>query len=91
MLDLFGNETSPPRKPDNKIKRNWENRFQRWSDKSGLSTKNTTGYGCCGYGSMCDYCDGNHNGRECIRALNAMLKAENKTIDYVSQKFEDVW
>lgn len=91
MIDLFGNETEAPKKAYNRIKRNWENRFQRWSDKNGLSTNNTTSFGCCGYGSMCDWCDGEHNGRECIRALNSMLKAQKIKLDYEKATFNKVW
>lgn len=72
-----------------KQKRNWENAFQRWSDK--VSQDGTSPLGCCGYGIICDYCENNDKGRPCVRALNRWLRAKRKTIDYSMMDFEKVW
>ena len=74
-----------------KTKRNWENGFQRWSDKHGMEKNNTTSYGCCGYGSMCDYCEDNSYGRPCVRALNAMIRDKHMKIDYNDRNYERIW
>jgi len=76
-------------KKTNKEKRNWENRFQRWSNKN--LNDGLTSYGKCGYGSMCDCCEDMGYGRPCVRALNEMLRAKGKSIDYENCSFEDVW
>lgn len=72
-----------------KRKRKWENGFQKWSDEHGMD--GTDDYGCCGYGSMCDYCEDNSYGRPCVRALNKMLRETGETIDYGNMSFEEVW
>ena len=92
QYDIFGNWQEPPKpKPKNdKQKRNWENRFQRWSDKMGISEP-TEPYGKCGYGSMCDYCEDNGYGRPCVRALNEMCRVKNIKIDYSKRTYEEVW
>lgn len=72
-----------------KIKRNWENAFQRWSNK--ISQDGTNSYGCCGFGVICDYCEDNSYGRPCVRALNAWAREKRKTIDYTDRDFEKVW
>lgn len=72
-----------------KQKRRWENAFQKWSNEHSQDGSNS--YGCCGYGSMCDYCIDNSYGRPCVRALNAMLREQQTTIDYSKRNFEDVW
>ena len=79
-------ETKP--KVEN-LKRNWENGFQRWSNKQGQD--GTTSYGVCGYGSMCDYCEDNTHGRPCVRALNEMCRDKYIIIDYTDRNFEDIW
>ena len=89
QLDIFGNAVKPTYKPINKEKRNWENAFQRWSNKE--SKFGTTSLGVCGYGSMCDYCEDNTYGRPCVRALNEMCRVKNIKIDYSKRNFEDVW
>lgn len=71
--------------------RNWKNAFQRWSNKMAWDENNHDSYGKCGYGSMCDYCEDNGFGRPCVRALNAMLSAEHKVIDYSRRDFEKIW
>lgn len=73
------------------IKRNWEYAFQKWSDKHGIESDNTEDYGCCGYGSMCDWCEDNSYGRPCVRALNKMCREKGIEIDYESRDFEKIW
>lgn len=72
-----------------KIKRNWENAFQKWSDKRSLDGMDPIG--CCGYGIICDYCTGNDYGRPCVRALNEMCRKKGITIDYENTTYEDAW
>lgn len=72
-------------------KRRWERAFQKWSDEHGMGANNTTGYGCCGYGSMCEWCDDPSYGNPCVRALNAMLREKGITINYEIQTFEGIW
>ena len=69
-----------------KQKRNWENAFQKWSDKS--SQEGNTPLGCCGYGTICDYCVDNDKGRPCVRALNKKAREMNVRIDYNDRDFE---
>lgn len=73
------------------VKRKWEYAFQKWSDKHGIESDNTEDYGCCGYGSMCDWCTDNSYGRPCVRALNAMCREKNIQIDYSNYDFIKVW
>ena len=82
----------PPKLPkqDNKQKKSWEDGFQRWSNKEFAHDDNQP-YGCCGYGSMCDYCTDNTYGRPCVRALNDMLRDKRITIDYSKRNYEDIW
>ena len=70
-------------------RRAWEYAFQKWSDEQGQDGSNSQG--CCGYGAMCDYCEDNTYGRPCVRALNAMLRASGKTIDYTKRDFKSIW
>ncbi len=74
-----------------KRKRKWENAFQRWSDEHGIEGDGSEDYGCCGYGSMCDWCTDNSYGRPCVRALNAMCREKRIWIDYTDYGFEKVW
>lgn len=76
--------------PTDKEKRNWENAFQKWSDDKHIND-DTSHYGKCGYGSMCDYCTDNDYGRPCVRALNAMCRDKKITIDYSKRNFEEIW
>ena len=69
----------------------WENAFQKWSNYMGLGNGSTEDYGCCGYGSMCDWCEDNSYGRPCVRALNAMLREKGKKVDYDDTDFVKVW
>ena len=70
-------------------KRNWENAFQRWSDKQ--QQDELTEYGACGYGAMCDYCEDVSYGRPCVRALNQMCKETGIVINYYVRDFEEIW
>ena len=72
-----------------KAKRRWEDHFQKWSNEQ--SEDGHTPEGCCGYGSMCDYCEDNSYGRPCVRALNAMLRDKKIRIDYTDYDFKKVW
>lgn len=76
-----------------KQKRKWENAFQRWIDVHGIENLEHTekSYGCCGYGSMCDWCKDDGYGRPCVRALNAMCREKRITIDYTDYDFTKIW
>ena len=74
-----------------RLKRNWENAFQKWSNKHGMEGNQTESYGCCGYGSMCDWCRDNSYGRPCVRALNAMCREKGYLINYSERDFEKIW
>lgn len=82
----------PPASPkqDNKEKKNWEDGFQRWSN-SMFDVDGSHPLGCCGFGSMCDYCNDNSYDRPCVRALNEMCRKERITIDYSKRNYEDIW
>lgn len=88
QIRLFPPEQNEP-KPEDKAKRNWENAFQRWSNKQ--FQEGPVSYGACGYGSMCDYCDDNSYGRPCVRALNAMCRDKGIHINYNDRNFEEIW
>ena len=89
QLALYECIPPKPTKTHKQKQRNWENGFQRWSDKEAMD--GSTPYGCCGYGSMCDYCKDNHIGRPCVRALNAMCRDLWIYIDYSKRNYEDIW
>lgn len=93
MQNLFGEPCvfPPPKKktPIDKIRRNWQERFQRWCNNE--SQDELTSVGICGYSDLCDYCKDNTFGKPCVRALNALLKEKNVTIDYNNADFNDVW
>ena len=74
-----------------KQKRNWENAFQKWSNKHGMQGMCVESWGACGYGSMCDWCEDNSYGRPCVRALNAMCREKNIRIDYSGTDFAKIW
>lgn len=74
-----------------KKKRNWENAFQKWSNYMALGEGSVDGYGCCGFGSMCDWCEDNSYGRPCVRALNAMCREKGIHIDYTNYDFKEIW
>lgn len=65
---------------EKKLKRKWENAFQKRSDRE--AQDGTTPLGKCGYGLICDYCTENDKGRPCVRALNSMLREKGGKIDY---------
>lgn len=78
--------TQPSKPKQDTLKRNWENAFQRWSDK--CSQDGSDEYGMCGCGRICDYCTDNSYGRPCVRALNAMLREKGGRIDYTVRDFK---
>ena len=88
QLALYDVPPEPP-KQDDAQKKAWENAFQRWSNKQ--FGEGCTGYGACGYGSMCDYCEDNSYGRPCVRALNEMCREKRISIDYSKRNYEDIW
>ena len=89
QLELFPTLPNPKAEAD-KLKRRWENGFQRWSNKMSQS-KIDQPLGCCGCGSMCDYCEDNTFGRPCVRALNEMCRRKKITIDYAKTSYEEAW
>lgn len=78
---------------EKKKKRKWENAFQKWSDEQWQDELTATGK--CGYGSICDWCDGffaeYKHGRPCVRALNAMCRDKGIKIDYTNYNFEEIF
>lgn len=88
QLELYPVEAAEPKKVDN-TRRRWENGFQRWSNKQ--FQDGGVGYGACGYGVMCDYCEDMDVGRPCVRALNAMCRDSRITIDYEKTSYENAW
>lgn len=91
-FDLLGEPIeNKPQKSDKseKVKRNWENRFQRWCNK--MFEEEGTSIGKCGNGGICDYCADNSYGRPCVRALNLMLREKRLSIDYSNADFLQVW
>lgn len=88
QLALYDVPPIPP-KQENKQKKSWEDGFQKWSNKQ--FGEGATGYGACGYGSMCDYCTDNTYGRPCVRALNEMCREMGIAIDYSKRNYEQVW
>lgn len=91
-FDLLGEPIeNKPQKSDKseKVKRNWENRFQRWCNK--MFEEEGTSIGKCGNGGICDYCADNSYGRPCVRALNLMLREKQLSIDYSNADFLQVW
>lgn len=94
MKNLFGEDYSDiPKKQVtvDSVKRNWENAFQKWSNKMATDDNNYESYGQCGFGVMCDYCKDNLYGRPCVRALNEWLRAKRKSIDYSEKDFKKIW
>ena len=75
----------PPMTKDPNQKRRWENAFQKWSNEQ--SQDGHTPEGCCGTGTLCDYCEDNTFGRPRVRALNALCRTEKKQIDYTDYDF----
>lgn len=87
----FAAESDGLKKKKQSVKRKWENAFQKWSNYMGLGEGSKNGCGCCGYGSMCDWCTDNSYGRPCVRALNAMCREKGIVIDYTDYDFKKVW
>ena len=87
QVALFPVEKEKP-KTDN-VKRRWEYNFQKWSDTK--AQDGLTHYGACGYGAICNFCNGDPRGRACVRALNEMLRTKRKSIDYNSTTFEQAF
>ena len=91
QLELFDVSTAKTQATVNeKKKRNWENGFQRWSNNQ-ISQPDGKSFGCCGWGSMCDYCSDNSYGRPCVRALNETLREKGIAIDYDNRNYEAIW
>ena len=90
QLALYDVPPVPP-KQDDKQKKSWEDGFQRWSNKQFDSNPHDQPLGCCGCGSMCDYCEDNSYGRPCVRALNKMCRTLRISIDYSKRNYEDIW
>ena len=86
-IDVY-REASELKKQKN-IKRRWEDRFQKWSDKESEDGHNPEG--CCGYGALCDWCEDNSFGRPCIRAFNAMCREKRISPDYTDYDFQKWW
>lgn len=90
QMALFDTTDEPKRaREETKLRRNWENGFQRWTNE--CAQDETTPLGVCGYGSMCDYCIDNTYGRPCVRALNEMCREKRISIDYTKRNYEDIW
>jgi hypothetical protein len=76
-------------KAEKKSKRNFEQRFQAWCDK--MLQLSSVPEGKCGWGMVCDWCEGADLGRPCIKALNNMLKEKLLQIDYEKATPREVW
>ena len=87
QLSLYDEENAQNQKA--RQRRNWERKFQRWSDK--MSQDGTVSAGKCGYGVMCDFCTCDYRGMPCVRSLNAMLRETGGQIDYERADFMSVW
>lgn len=88
QLEFFKIEPSA----EKKLKRKWENAFQKWSNEK--SKDGMTSLGKCSYGLICDYCTEVDIGRPCVRALNCMLRETRGKIDYGKtdeEYFEDIF
>lgn len=92
-LNLFGdpyqNQFKRKLTTNEKKKRRWENSFQKWSNEQAID--GSTHYGCCGFGTICDYCVDNSYGRPCVRALNSMLRDKRKIMDYDKTTYEQAF
>ena len=89
QMQLYDTSEKQSSNNTGKAKRKWENGFQRWSNRH--SADGGSSFGCCGFGSMCDYCEDNSYGRSCVRALNAMIREKRLKIDYEKTGYEEVW
>ena len=72
-----------------KQKRKWENAFQRWSNEK--FEDSSTPEGCCGTGTLCDWCEDNSFGRPCVRAFNEMCRELRVFPDYRDFDFQKWW
>lgn len=92
LADAVRSDNLKKKKQKQAAKRKWENAFQKWSNEHGIeAVEHIESYGCCGYGSMCDWCEDNSYGRPCVRALNAMCREKHISIDYSKQNFKEIW
>lgn len=92
QMQLYDVSENRPHADADRAKRKWENGFQRWSNQQfAANAHNYSPFGCCGFGSMCDYCEDNTYGRPCVRALNSMLREKHLKIDYETADYEKVW
>lgn len=89
QMNFFNVPDIPIKKKIDGNKRNWENAFQKWSNKQSLDE--IISLGKCGYSLICDYCEDNSYGRPCVRALNAMCREKCINIDYTKRNFEEIW
>lgn len=89
QMQLYDTSEKQSSNNTGKAKRKGENGFQRWSDRH--SADGGSSFGCCGLGSMCDYCEDNTYGRPCVRSLNAMIREKRLKIDYEKTGYEEVW
>lgn len=89
LAEAWESDNLKKKKKSAKLK--WENAFQKWSDICGSAPYSTMSYGCCGYGSMCEWCKDNSYGRPCVRALNAMCREKHIEIDYTDFDFTKIW
>lgn len=89
QMQLFDTSEKQSSNNTGKAKRKWENGFQRWSNRQ--SADCSSSFGCCGFGSMCDYCDDNTYGRPCVRSLNAMIREKRLKIDYEKTGYVEAW
>lgn len=79
----------PKNTRDDKPRKNWEKAFQKWSDE--MTNDPYSPFGKCGYGELCDYCDGSEEKDPCIKAFRKMIKEKRKNPDYGSMTFEKAW
>ena len=77
-----------PKKRDN-VRRRWEDGFQRWCNREMLNESD--GFGVCGFGAICDFCEDNTFGRPCVRALSSMCREKRISIDYEKTDYKDAW
>lgn len=91
QFDVFGGVTAVKRAPseEQKKKRNFLARFQRWSDRRMHDPVSSEGK--CGYGAPCDHCKSTSLHNPCARALNAMIRETGIEIDYDTADPADVW
>ena len=61
-------------------KRNFMARFQRWSDR--MKDDPVTSFGKCGYGTICDNCDGEMKRKPCARAYADYVKEHGLKPNY---------